>query len=217
MKKKFLISLLILLIAFIITITYILYILNYFPHKKYTNKDFNIETYISSIDKDNDGIDDQTDILNNVRKYIETKPIYKSKYYASGYPDDEYGVCTDVVAFGLKDAGYDLMMLVNEDIKNNPDKYKIEIVDKNIDFRRVSNLKIFFENNTISLTTDIYEIEEWQGGDIVIFDGHIGIVSDKRNKNGVAFIIHHAYPYQRYYEEDILEQRDDIIGHYRMS
>ena len=70
MKKKFLISLLILLIAFIITVAYILYILNYFPHKKYTNKDFNIETYISSIDKDNDGIDDQTDILNNVRKYI---------------------------------------------------------------------------------------------------------------------------------------------------
>ena len=217
MKKKFLISLLILLIAFIITIVYILYILNYFPHKKYTNKDFNIETYISSIDKDNDGIDDQTDILNNVRKYIETKPIYKSKYYASGYPDDEYGVCTDVVAFGLKDAGYDLMILVNEDIKNNRYKYNIEIIDKNIDFRRVSNLKIFFENNTISLTTDIYEIEEWQGGDIVIFDGHIGIVSDKRNKNGVAFIVHHAHPYQRYYEEDILEHRDDIIGHYRMS
>lgn len=217
MKKKFLISLIILLIAFIITIVYILYILNYFPHKKYTNKDFNIETYISSIDKDNDGIDDQTDILNNVRKYIETKPIYKSKYYASGYPDDEYGVCTDVVAFGLKDAGYDLMMLVNEDIKNNRDKYDIEIIDKNIDFRRVSNLKIFFDNNTISLTTDIYEIEEWQGGDIVIFDGHIGIVSDKRNKNGVVFIIHHAHPYQRYYEEDILENRDNIVGHYRMS
>ena len=217
MKKKILITLIILLIAIIITVIYILYILNYFPHKKYTNKDFNIETYISSEDKDNDGIDDQTDILNNVRKYIETKPIYKSKYYASGYPDDEYGVCTDVVAFGLKDAGYDLMMLVNEDIKNNRDKYDIEIIDKNIDFRRVSNLKIFFENNAISLTTDIYEIEKWQGGDIVIFDGHIGIVSDKRNKNGVSFLIHHANPYQIYYEEDILENRDDIVGHYRMS
>lgn len=217
MKKKILITLIILLIAIIITVIYILYILNYFPHKKYTNKDFNIETYISSEDKDNDGIDDQTDILNNVRKYIETKPIYKSKYYASGYPDDEYGVCTDVVAFGLKDAGYDLMMLVNEDIKNNRDKYDIEIIDKNIDFRRVSNLKIFFENNAISLTTDIYEIEKWQGGDIVIFDGHIGIVSDKRNKNGVSFLIHHANPYQIYYEEDVLENRDDIVGHYRMS
>ena len=39
--------------------------LNYIPHKKYTNADFNIEAYKSNIDKDNDGIDDQTDILNN--------------------------------------------------------------------------------------------------------------------------------------------------------
>ena len=216
MKNKFLISLVI-LGALIATVVYILYIFNYLPHKKYSNEDFNIETYISSTDKDNDGIDDQTDILNNVREYIETKPIYKSKYYATGYPDDEYGVCTDVVAFGLKSAGYDLMLLVNEDIKNNRDKYDIEIIDKNIDFRRVNNLKIYFDNNAISLTTDIYEIEEWQGGDIVIFDGHIGIVSDKRNKNGVSFLIHHANPYQRYYEEDVLENRNDIIGHYRIS
>ena len=92
---------------------------NYIPHKKYDNEHFNIETYVSSTDKDEDGIDDQTDILNNVRKYIETKPKYKSKYYNSGYPNDEYGVCTDVVAFGLKNAGYDLMELVYEDIKNN--------------------------------------------------------------------------------------------------
>lgn len=217
MKNKFLISLVIILIAFFITVVYILYILNYLPHKKYSNEDFNIEMYISQVDKDNDGIDDQTDILNNVREYIETKPIYKSKYYASGYPDDEYGVCTDVVAFGLKGAGYDLMLLVNEDIKNNRDKYDIEIIDKNIDFRRVNNLKIYFDNNAISLTTDIYKIEEWQGGDVVIFDGHIGIVSDKRNKNGVSFLIHHANPYQRYYEEDVLENRDDILGHYRIS
>ena len=43
---------------------YVLYCFNYIPHKKYTNADFNIEAYKSNIDKDNDGIDDQTDILN---------------------------------------------------------------------------------------------------------------------------------------------------------
>ncbi|MBO5413102.1 MAG: DUF1287 domain-containing protein [Clostridia bacterium] len=111
MKNKFLISLVIILVAFIATVVYILYIFNYLPHKKYSNEDFNIETYISSTDKDSDGIDDQTDILNNVREYIETKPIYKSKYYASGYPDDEYGVCTDVVALGLKGAGYEVQYI----------------------------------------------------------------------------------------------------------
>ena len=185
--------------------------------KKYTNEYFNIETYKSKIDKDKDGIDDQTDILNSTREYIKTKPKYKSKYYATGYPDDEYGVCTDVVGFALKNSGYNLMELVNEDIKNNREKYDVDVIDKNIDFRRVKNLKIFFKNNSINLTTDIKKIEEWQGGDIVIFRDHIGIVSDIRNKKGIPFIIHNAFPYQRDYEEDILETRNDITGHYRMS
>ena len=216
MKKN---TLIILTLAIIIAIfiSYILYIYNYIPHKKYSNKDFNIKTYTSRIDKDNDGVDDQTDILSNVKDYIKKQLKYKSKYYDTGYPNDEYGVCTDVVAFGLKGAGYDLMELVNEDIKNNKDLYNIDTIDKNIDFRRVKNLKIYFGRNTISLTTDPKKIEEWQAGDIVIFKKHIGIVSDKRNKRGVPFIIHHANPYQRYYEEDILEYRNDIVGHYRVS
>ena len=217
MKKKVIAITLISIIILISVITYLLFIFNYIPHKMYSNEDFNIKTYTSSIDKDNDGIDDQTDILNSVREYIATNPKYKSKYYASGYPDDEYGVCTDVVALGLKGAGYDLIELVNEDIKNNRNNYNIDTIDKNIDFRRVQNLEIYFENNSISLTTDVYDIENWQGGDIVIFTNHIGIVSNNRNKNGVTFIIHHANPFQKYYEEDILESRDDIIGHYRIS
>ena len=217
MKKKILIIVTILLIVLIIVVLYALYRFNYISHKKYTNEDFNIKTYISKTDKDNDGIDDQTDILNNVRDYIKTNPKYKSKYYATGYPNDEYGVCTDVVAFGLKGAGYDLMNLVNEHIKTNRNLYDIDVIDKNIDFRRVQNLKVYLDNNAIALTNDINKIKEWQGGDIVVFKNHIGIVSDKRNKKGISFIIHHANPYQRYYEEDILEYRNDIIGHYRIS
>ncbi len=217
MKKKILIIVTNFLIVLIIVVLYALYRFNYISHKKYTNEDFNIKTYISKTDKDNDGIDDQTDILNNVRNYIKTNPKYKSKYYATGYPNDEYGVCTDVVAFGLKGAGYDLMNLVNEHIKTNRNLYDIDVIDKNIDFRRVQNLKVYLDNNAIALTNDINKIKEWQGGDIVVFKNHIGIVSDKRNKKGISFIIHHANPYQRYYEEDILEYRNDIIGHYRIS
>lgn len=217
MKKKILIIVTNFLIVLIIVVLYALYRFNYIPHKKYTNEDFNIKTYISKTDKDNDGIDDQTDILNNVRNYIKTNPKYKSKYYATGYPNDEYGVCTDVVAFTLQGAGYDLMNLVNEHIKSNRNLYDIDVIDKNIDFRRVQNLKVYLDNNAIVLTNDINKIKEWQGGDIVVFKNHIGIVSDKRNKKGISFIIHHANPYQRYYEEDILEYRNDIIGHYRIS
>ena len=185
---------------------------------KYDNSHFGITTYHSNMDKDNDGVDDQTDILNNVRSYIATKPKYDSKYYAGGYPDDGYGVCTDVVAFGLLGAGYDLRELVNEDIKNNPEKYNIKVRDKNIDYRRVRNLLTYLEGNSINLSTDIKNINEWQGGDIVVFSTHIGIVSDKRNKKGIPYVIHHERPYQEEYEEDILGSRkNDIKGHFRVS
>ena len=215
--KKIIIPIIIFIIIILVVIIYLLYIFNYIPHKKYTNADFNIETYKSNIDFDNDGIDDQTDVLDGVKNYVARNPKYKSKYYETGYPNDEYGVCTDVVAFGLNNAGYDLMTLVNEDIKNNIDSYNIEVIDKNIDFRRVKNLKVYFERSAISLTIDVSKIEEWQGGDIVIFQNHIGVISDIRNKNGVPFVIHHANPFQKYYEEDILETRNDIVGHYRIS
>ena len=214
MKNKTVI--IILLLTILISTTYALYVYNYLPHRKYTNADFNIETYKSSVDLNNDGIDDQTDILNNVRTYIATKPKYKSKYYNTGYPNDNYGVCTDVVAFGLKGAGYDLQELVDQDIRENRSKYNIKTVDKNIDFRRVRNLKIYFDNYAISLSTSLDDISDWQGGDIVIFPSHIGIVSDKRNKDGIPFLIHHANPYQRYYEEDVLKMYK-IEGHYRIS
>lgn len=216
-KRKIVLS--ILLLLFIVFLIILLYRFNIIPHKQYSNSDFHIKNYQSNIDKDNDGIDDQTDILNNVKKYISGKPKYKSKYYGSGYPDDEYGVCTDVVAFGLKDAGYDLMELVNQDIKKNKDQYDIETIDKNIDFRRVQNLDVYFKNHSISLTTDLSKIEEWQGGDIIVFKKHIGIISDKRNRRGIPFLIHHANPMQLNYEEDVLElyEKDDIIGHYRIS
>ena len=184
--------------------------------KKYSNSDFNIETYISSVDMDMDGIDDQTDILNGALSYVSTKPKYKSKYYDTGYSNDSYGVCTDVVANAMKTAGYDLMKLVNVDIINNREFYDIDVVDKNIDFRRVRNLFVYFSRNSISLTLDINDISAWQGGDIVVFDKHIGIVSNKRNRRGIPYVIHHANPYQLNYEEDILEVLD-VIGHFRVS
>ena len=195
----------------------LLYKWNVIPHKYYYNSHFGIETYVSQVDKDEDGIDDQTDILQGVRAYIKTEPKYKSVYYATGYPDDEYGVCTDVVAQGFLAAGYDLMELVYADILENPKDYDIEKPDKVIDFRRVRNLYVYFQHTAISLTTDITKIEEWQGGDIIVFKNHIGIVSDRRNADGVPFVIHHGSPTQAGYEQDILEGRDDIIGHFRVN
>ena len=175
------------------------------------------ESFTSSVDFDGDGTDDQTEILEGALAYVATRPKYKSKYYAGGYPDDSYGVCTDVVARGCLMAGYDLMKLVEEDIAENPKDYDVENPDSNIDFRRVKNLQVYFSHRAIPLTTDISKTKEWQGGDIVVFKNHIGVVSDIRNERGIPYVIHHAGPYQRYYEEDILESFGEIVGHFRIS
>ena len=191
----------------------------YIENKEYTNEDFGIQTYISKIDKDNDGIDDQTDFLQNVRLYLSKKPKYKSEYYAGGYPTGEYGVCTDVIAIAALNSGYDLRTLVNEDIKSRKEDYNIDTIDIDIDFRRAKNLKVYLDKNAVVLTTDLSKIEEWQGGDIVVFKGHIGVVSDKRNENGVPYLLHHANPFQTEYEEPggLLRLEVDILGHYRLS
>ena len=200
----------------LIVLVFFLYEFQIIPHPSYNNEHFQITTYKSLVDKDEDGVDDQTDILQSAKEYLATNPKYKSKYYGTGYPDDEYGVCTDVVAFALLHSGYDIMTLLNEDVMEVRDAYDIDIVDKNIDFRRVNNLDTYFKRHMISLSTDLSNISDWQGGDIIVFDGHIGFVSDKRNFKGIPFLLHNANPYQIRYEEDVLEKYT-IISHYRVS
>ncbi|MCD8574309.1 MAG: DUF1287 domain-containing protein [Erysipelotrichaceae bacterium] len=191
---------------------------NVLPKATYTNDTFGFESIISDHDADFDGVDDQSDILLSAKAYLRTKPKYKSKYYGSGYPDDEYGVCTDVVAFALLHSGYDIMMLLNVDVKQNRDAYTIEVVDKNIDFRRVQNLHVYFKRHAQSLTMDIHDHQAWQGGDIVVFKRHIGIISNIRNKQGIPYVLHLANPYQIRTEEDILEKSSsEIVGHYRIT
>ena len=190
--------LIILIIIFIIIASIItVYFIFQTNKRTYTDNDFYIETIISSTDYDNDGIDDYSDILQGAKIEAEKKTKYKSAYYAGGYPPD------------------------TEDIKNNVDEYPRVNgkPDPNIDFRRVPNLKVYFERNQISLTTDLSKIEEWQQGDIVVFgNSHIGIISDKRNKKGIPYLLHNAGQLLR--EEDVLEiynKYNPITGHYRMK
>lgn len=213
------------MLLIIIFISAIVGILGYFVYQNnktvYYASDFNIETIISNTDYDNDGIDDYTDILQGAKIEAKNKPTYKSAYYAGGYPPDNEGVCTDVIWRSLKNAGYSLKDMVDEDIKNNVSKYPRVNgkPDPNIDFRRVPNLKVYFERNQITLTTDLSKIEQWQPGDIVVFGtSHIGIISDKRNKKGIPYLLHNGG--QPIREEDGLElysKYEPITGHYRMK
>ena len=102
------------------------------------------------------------------------------------------------------------------DITNNLSDYKeIKNPDNNIDFRRVVNQEVFFQKYGIELTLDLEKIEEWQPGDIVFIENsHVGIISDKRRKDGIPYVIHNSG--QPIREEDYLTKRK-ITGHYRFD
>jgi len=184
-----------------------------YSQKVYTAGELGISVILSANDKDGDGVDDYTDILRGAREYIATKPRYESKYYAGGFPNDGCGVCTDVIWKAFQNAGYNLKRMVDEDIKNNLNAYTMIVTpEPNIDFRRVKTLKNFFDRNAENLSTDFSKPEEWQAGDIVIFPNHIAICSDKRNSDGIPFIIHHDGFGAREVNEI---ENYTIVGHYR--
>ena len=204
----------------IILITLIISILlqyNVIPQKIFYAEDFGIESVKSDVDFNENGVDDYTDIMLGARIDAENKPKYNGAYYQGGYPPENIGVCTDLIWRAFKNAGYSLKDMVDKDVLARPKAYtRIEKPDTNIDFRRVGNLRVFFEEHAISLTLDINKIEEFQAGDIVIFgqDDHIGIVSDKRNKKGMPYIIHNGAQLNR--EEDYFK-RVLPSGHYRFD
>lgn len=213
MKNKRIIFIVLVLLVILIGL------LNYFgllPKKKYTSSYFNISNIVSSIDYNNNGIDDYSDIVSGAKIDAENKPKYKSVYYDGGYPPDNEGVCTDVIWRAFKNAGYSLKDMLDNDIINNQNDYDIETIDKNIDFRRVVNLRVFFDKYATTLTNDIKKIDEWMPGDIVIFGNnkHIGIVSNYRNQKGIPYIIHNGGQPVR--EQDYLE-KSTVTKHYRFD
>lgn len=207
------------LLYIIIGIMIIISILNYYGilhSRKYLSSEFNIDVVKSSVDYNNNGIDDYTDILIGAKIDANNKPKYKSIYYDGGYPPDDIGVCSDVIWRSFKNAGYSLKDMIDKDIEKYRDDYDIDIVDSNIDFRRVVNLRVFFDKYAITLTNDIYDIDEWMPGDIVIFGNnkHIGIVSNYRNSREISYIIHNGGQPVR--EENYLV-RAKVTKHYRFD
>ena len=177
----------------------------------------------SKRDKNENGIADPIDIVNSARKEAQQKTIYKDAYYSGGYPPDGEGVCTDVIWRGFKEINVSIKDLIDKDIKQNMAEYKGVKVkpDSNIDFRRVVNQDVFFKKNCILLTTelkegDINNLKEWQPGDIVVFiEGyeHIGIISDKRDEQGIPYVIHNSHPSAS--EGKLSWFTNPIHGHYR--
>lgn len=185
---------------------------------EFTAEQLGIVTVTAKTDFDGDGIDDYTDIMQGARIDVRNHPTYDGRYWGNGgYPPENIGVCTDLVWRAFRNAGYDLRTMVNNDIRDNLSSYpRVGTTrDTNIDFRRVPNLRVFFERYAENLTTDIMRTEEWQPGDIVTFgDYHIGIVSDKRDKRGIPLLLHNGGQLDR--EDDGL-YAGNISGHFRFD
>ena len=186
------------------------------PQRWYTADELGIPQLQSPLDADGDGVDDWTDMVLGARAYIATHPHYKSKYYAGGYPDDGLGVCTDVVWQGFRAAGYQLKELVDADIAACSEAYPHADPDPNIDFRREVNLDAFFRHHAQVLTNSFDDPSQWQAGDIVVFGDceHIAVCSDKRDRKGIPFILHHGNPIDEAVERPDIYKRP-VTGHYR--
>ncbi len=204
------------ILLFTILVLYLMNHLNLVPKEYYRSKDFNIKTIYSSVDYDNDNIDDYSDFLLGARKDANNHPKYINKEYKDSYPPDNEGVAEDVIWRAFKNAGYALRDMVDNDIKKNASDYPfIKKRNKFADYRNVNVLRVFFKKYGIELTNDYKEIEEWQPGDIVFLnDNHIGMISDRRNSNGYPFIIHNNGQENR--EEDAILNYQ-ITGHYRFD
>ena len=198
---------------------WLLYLFNFFPQRAYTGQELGLPALQSPVDFNGNGRDDYADLLLGARRDAEQKPAYDGRYWEEGYPPDEIGVCTDVIWRAFREAGYSLRGMVDRDIAARPEAYpNITEPDSNIDFRRVKNLRVFFDRYAVPLTTDPKQAAEWQPGDIVIFrnNRHIGIVSDLRNRNGRPYIIHNGGFPQLHREEDYL-RRAGVTAHYRFD
>lgn len=189
-------------------------------------------------DRDNDGINDQEDILMGAKKQLINPAVNifttgdEPNYYAGGDPPEDLAISTDIIARAFMEAGFMLKDLVNEDISNNFDSYPLRRnwgqthCDPNIDYRRIQNLEIFFKRNALSAgiyfdENDPENLESWFPGDIVFFDMDgdgftdcAAIISDSTTREGVPKIIYNYVQPGYTAEEDILKEKK-ITGHYR--
>ncbi len=139
-------------------------------------------------------------LLAGARVSIERSPGYDASYrrmpYPGGDPGWERGTGADLIVRAFRHAGMDLQVEVHEDITRDPGAYGVAIPDPNISHRRVQQLAIFFSRAGASRPQGG---DDWRPGDVVIWDLdgsgeslQIGLLSDRRAREGHPLAIHHG-------------------------
>jgi uncharacterized protein len=153
---------------------------------------------------------------------LQYDPAYSRLAFPNGDVPRVKGVCTDVIIRAYRDAfAIDLQALVNADMRAAfsayPKIWGLRGPDRNIDHRRVPNLRAWLTRKAAALPIP-RDTSGWRPGDIVtslVGDRlpHIGLVSDRRGPNG-WLVIHNIGAGTR--EEDALSAHT-ITGRYRWA
>jgi uncharacterized protein YijF (DUF1287 family) len=166
-------------------------------------------------------------LVEAARAQVGKTTSYDSGYVALKYPGGdlpiEKGVCSDVVIRALRTGkNMDLQKLVHEDMKAHFSKYPtiwgLKRTDRNIDHRRVPNLKTFFKRKGYSLPVTKKK-GDYLPGDLVTCTvppnlPHIMVVSNRKSGQGVPLVIHNIG--RGAGEEDTLFTYP-LTGHYRVK
>lgn len=148
-------------------------------------------------------------------------PSYFSIDYPNGDVPSDKGVCTDVIIRAYRKLGTDLQKEVHEDMKANfglyPKIWSLKYTDKNIDHRRVPNLMVFFKRKEAEKPIT-KNPKDYLPGDVVCWNlggaiTHIGIVVDKKSRDGKRNLIVHNIGSGQVLEDCLFDFK--IIGHYR--
>lgn len=156
---------------------------------------------------------------------IDYDPAYFSIQYPNGDVPAKKGVCTDVIIRSYRKLGIDLQKEVHEDMIENFDTYPnlknwgMTKTDTNIDHRRVPNLEIFFERKGTKLPVT-QNSNNYKTGEIVTWMindklPHIGIVTNKKSKDGKRNLIVHNVGNGQVLQDCLFEYK--IVGHFKYS
>ncbi|MGX1927752.1 DUF1287 domain-containing protein [Flagellimonas sp. 2504JD4-2] len=165
-----------------------------------------------------------TDLVEAAMELTQQQVTYDGSYFSIPYPNGDVpegkGVCTDVVIRAYRKLGIDLQKEVHEDMKANfsvyPNNWGLSRTDTNIDHRRVPNLMTYFRRQGAerAITNNA---KDYLPGDLVCWNlggaiTHIGIVVDKKSRDGKRHLIVHNIGRGQVMEDILFDFK--IIGHY---
>jgi uncharacterized protein YijF (DUF1287 family) len=177
----------------------------------------------------------QQKILQSVRDQVASGTVYSGAYYKIPYPGGdvpkEVGTSADLAVRALRAAGVDLQQAIQESRAAYPERFPLERwrnqePDPSIDHRRIANIDAWMRHTAESLSTSIAidDLEIYRPGDFVLWllgdsgsvPNQVGIVTDRKNDEGVPYCATIAPSHGKISDEHLLTEWI-VRSHYRLQ